>query len=213
MKLGIRKLILLIFGLLLCLGSTLAQDSLRRFDEQALRERQAREAYRYGQEPTPEAETGNMSLDGETLQGWKWAMYTLVAGLLITLVILILRRTLSGPGTPTGVQAEQSAEAPEDLRSFDIQTPLEAAEADQNYRLALRLRFLKVLQTLTQQGGIDWQPHKTNHDYLDELPPAQRRAFADLVRPYEFVWYGEFPLSAEQYQRLTRQFEAFPGRG
>lgn len=210
MKLRLRRLILSICGGLLCLSSLLAQDSLRQFDEQALHQRQANEAYRYGPEPLPEAEGGDISLEGGALQGWKWAMYILVAGLLITLAVLILRRTLASQGTPTGISTEQSVEAPEDLRSFDVQIPLKRAEAEQNYRLALRLRFLQVLQGLTRQGKIDWQPHKTNHDYLDELPPAQRQAFAALMRPYEFVWYGEFPLSAEQYQRLTRQFEAFP---
>lgn len=211
MKLCLRSLVLLIFGWLLCVGSTLAQDSLRPFDKQALRERQAREAYRYGPEPRPEAQEDNISLDGSTLQGWKWAMYLLVIGLLMALVLLILRRTLAGRGTPIGSQAEQAVDTLEDLRSLDVQTALKTAEAEQNYRLALRLRFLHVLQGLARQGRIGWQPHKTNHDYLDELPPAQRQAFAALMRPYEYVWYGEFPLSAEQYQRLARQCEAFPG--
>ena len=112
-------------------------------------------------------------------------------------------------------------EGQENIHELDFNQTIAQAEAAGNRRLALRLGYLQLLKQLTDRDFIAWQPDKTNHDYLRELAaryPTARPAFAELTRQFEYVWYGELPLTATGYrtareaqQQLARQLrEARP---
>ena len=64
--------------------------------------------------------------------------------------------------------------AAENIHEVDFATRLAEAEAAGNCRLAVRLGYLQLLKQLTDRGLIHWQPDKTNHAYLAELPPPAR---------------------------------------
>nr|WP_233454750.1 DUF4129 domain-containing protein [Hymenobacter negativus] len=68
-----------------------------------------------------------------------------------------------------------------------------------------------MLKTLSDRGLINWQPDKTNHAYLAELPPtgAIRDDFREITRQFEFVWYGELALSEPLYERVRAGQRAF----
>ncbi|NVO29846.1 DUF4129 domain-containing protein [Hymenobacter lapidiphilus] len=98
----------------------------------------------------------------------------------------------------------------EDIRGIDFGAELARAEQAGNYRLALRLGYLHTLRHLTDQALIQWQPDKTNHDYLRELAGTRQAAgFRTLTRQFEYVWYGELPLSPRQYPELREQQQSF----
>lgn len=102
----------------------------------------------------------------------------------------------------------------EDLHGLDLAPMLAEAEQRGSYRLAVRLGYLLVLRQLSDQGLIRWQPDKTNHDYLYELPSGPLPdAFRELTRQFEYVWYGEQDdLSAADYERVRTTRLAFQGR-
>ncbi|GAB2768189.1 hypothetical protein GCM10027175_01250 [Hymenobacter latericoloratus] len=102
----------------------------------------------------------------------------------------------------------------EDLHALDLETQLTEAEQQRNYRLAVRLGYLSVLRQLSDKGLIRWQPDKTNHDYLYELPTGPLpEAFRELTRQFEYVWYGEQDdLTAEDYERVRTTRQAFQRR-
>lgn len=102
----------------------------------------------------------------------------------------------------------------EDLHALDLETQLAAAEQQRNYRLAVRLGYLSVLRQLSEKGLIRWQPDKTNHDYLYELPAGPLpEAFRELTRQFEYVWYGEQDdLTGEDYERVRTTRQAFQRR-
>ncbi|RPD50344.1 DUF4129 domain-containing protein [Hymenobacter sediminis] len=107
----------------------------------------------------------------------------------------------------------------EDLHALDLEAELASAEQQHNYRLAVRLGYLSVLRQLSDKGLIRWQPDKTNHDYLYELPAgALPEAFRELTRQFEYVWYGEQDdLTTADYERartarLDFQRRLTPGR-
>ena len=100
--------------------------------------------------------------------------------------------------------------ADEDLHTTDFDRLVEEAVAAGQYRRAVRLLYLKTLQTLADDGLIAWQRDKTNHAYVEELRrPALRPAFARLTDLFEFVWYGDFPVDAALYARMQQHFAAF----
>ena len=141
----------------------------------------------------------------------------LVYGVLKFLQVDLTRMFGRAPrGLPLGYEEGQ-----ENIHELDFDQTIAQAEAAGNRRLALRLGYLQLLKQLTDRDFIAWQPDKTNHDYLRELAaryPAARPAFAELTRQFEYVWYGELPLTAAGYrtareaqQQLARQLrEARP---
>lgn len=101
----------------------------------------------------------------------------------------------------------------EDIESVDLDALLDAALGDRRYRDAARYQYLRALQTLTEQGLIDWDKHKTNRDYLAEVRRADRPGlsgpFADITRLFEWIWYGEFSVDEHRFALVRARFELF----
>ena len=87
-----------------------------------------------------------------------------------------------------------------------IQQALEA----RNYRLAVRLYYLKTLKQLTDKNHIQWQPTKTNRSYVFELINSPLQAdFEDITQQFEYVWYGDFSVSEQNFEEIQTQFQTF----
>ncbi len=98
----------------------------------------------------------------------------------------------------------------EDIHAINFQEAIEEASRQQNYRLAVRLLYLRTLKTLTDQELISWQINKTNRTYVYEITePSIRSRFEQLTSSFEYVWYGDFPINQEQYQAVKQEFDSF----
>lgn len=133
---------------------------------------------------------------------WEYGWYAAIVAVLVFAVLKLLKVDLTGAfgrsarraGLPYDVLAE-------DIHGVDFPARLAEAEAAGNYRLAVRLGYLEALKHLSDQGLLHWEPNKTNHAYLYELPAGPlREAFRVATRQFEYVWYGELSLTAAQYQ-------------
>ncbi len=102
------------------------------------------------------------------------------------------------------------SETLENIHEINFDTDIDAAIAQQNYRLAVRLLYLKALKQLSDAGQIHWKLDKTNTAYIDELTnPNQREAFTVLTRQFEFIWYGEFTINSEAFRNIKTLFANF----
>jgi hypothetical protein len=98
----------------------------------------------------------------------------------------------------------------ENIHEIDFDTELENVLAQHNYRLAIRLLYLKCLKQLNDASLINWQLNKTNSAYISELQNNERRnEFSRLTRQFEYVWYGEFAVDAQVYQNINALFVNF----
>ena len=105
------------------------------------------------------------------------------------------------------VSAIEGEIAVEDLENTDIQSLIQQAEKEGNYRLAIRLYNLLVLQTLSLKSLIQLEEDKTNEEYYREI--AQKdfgKAFAYTSYLYSYVWYGKFNLDSGQYNKAKINF-------
>lgn len=99
------------------------------------------------------------------------------------------------------------SEIDDDISKADINTMIEMAKKDENYRLAVRLLFLKLLQIFDNKKLIIWKQYKTNADYLYELEnSAYIENFKQLKYIYEYIWYGDFLLSKKLYLTIEDDF-------
>jgi hypothetical protein len=102
------------------------------------------------------------------------------------------------------------SESLENIHEINFDTEIEKAIAQHNYRLAVRLLYLKCLKQLSDQNLILWQIDKTNETYLYELTdPEQKRTFGLLTRQFEYVWYGNFFIDGEAFTNINLLFQNF----
>lgn len=98
----------------------------------------------------------------------------------------------------------------EDIAGVDLASLLAEARADGDWRGALRLRYLLLLQTLAAAGAIGWARDKTNRTYAAEVRawdaahPGEpiAPAFAQATALFERVWYGGLAVSAPRFAAL-----------
>jgi len=99
------------------------------------------------------------------------------------------------------------------MQEEDIQALIAEALAAEDYRLAIRYQFILCLKLLKDREWIQWQPQKTNRDYVQELEnPELKALFQQVVRAYDYIWYGEFPLNQAGYQKILQEYQQLQKR-
>ncbi len=108
------------------------------------------------------------------------------------------------------VPEEESETMPEDIFSINYQKEIDKAAAAGNYRLAVRLMFLRLLKNMSEKDLINYKQSKTNFDYLTEVYNAPwYKQFFKVTRNYEFSWYGQFELSQDIFIAVKNDFIQF----
>ncbi len=134
--------------------------------------------------------------------------YLLVLGVLIFLVWLFIKIDITGSPllgrTPAQVVLNDEQEI---IENRDIQSLIDHALAEDNYRLAVRYYYLLVLQQLSQRHIIEWQAQKTNNEYVYEIKDdGLRTQFSKVTRIYDFIWYGSFVVDGDAFAKAQREF-------
>lgn len=95
------------------------------------------------------------------------------------------------------------------IKNEDIQQLINKALADKKFRLAIRYYYLYILQLLSERELIDWQQQKTNDDYMTELSESPfKNEFRKATTLYDYVWYGEFEIDQERFQKAENVFQS-----
>jgi hypothetical protein len=97
-----------------------------------------------------------------------------------------------------------------DISSDNLDDKINKAAGEKDYRSAIRYLYLKGLRLLNEKGWIRYHAQSTNHDYVYQL--SQNPVAGDfrfLTQVYDYVWYGEFAVNDEQYNRVQSDFKRF----
>jgi hypothetical protein len=111
--------------------------------------------------------------------------------------------------------ADISEKKPEEDKTeniFDIDYGKEIGNAvkSEDYRLATRLMFLRLLKDLSQKNIIQYKQERTNFDYLSQVYKTSYYSdFFRITRNYEYAWYGKFEVSADTFGIIKNEFENF----
>lgn len=96
----------------------------------------------------------------------------------------------------------------EDIFAINYQQEIDKACAAGNYRLAVRLQFLRMLKKMSERQVIRYTVDKTNFDYLMQLQGGKYyEDFFRITRDYEYSWYGQFPVTEEMYNLIRQDFD------
>lgn len=105
---------------------------------------------------------------------------------------------------------KSESEAPEDIFSINYQREIEKAIQVEDYRLATRLMFLRLLRNLSNRNLIQYRQGRTNLEYLAQLfPTSYYNDFFRITRNYEYAWYGKFDVSRDAFKTIRGDFENF----
>jgi hypothetical protein len=152
----------------------------------------------------------NDAFDGKRGPFFKYLIIVLVIAIVTFGIIKLLGvdlKLLAGKSKAITVPYEESLENIHDI-NFDDQ--IEMAMANANYRLVVRLLYLKTLKNLTDKQLIFWQPEKTNQAYVLELKNEQDQLeFSKLTNQFEYIWYGEFHIEKEAFDVIQQSFSQF----
>ncbi len=144
---------------------------------------------------------------GEAL---KWILIVVGILLIIGFIVYLVQdgSFRQGKKIKVDISEEKLNWIEENLPEADVVSPLESAIDAQEYRKAIRLYFLLIVQRLSQAGAINWQKEKTNRTYILETYNKDfHQDFKTCVRIYERVWYGERTVSEEEFWKIEPIFK------
>jgi len=96
----------------------------------------------------------------------------------------------------------------DEIEDENLDEKVQAAIVAKDYRKAVRYLYFKSLRQLDQKGWIRYHAQATNYDYINQVsryPVAQDFNF--LTQVYEYVWYGGFDLTEEQFGIVHSNFQ------
>jgi hypothetical protein len=132
--------------------------------------------------------------------------------LAICFILFILYRLFLTQGVfrrETRTKKPDMPEVEEEIISgeTDFDAMIRQAIQQNNYRQAVRYQYLKTLHKLAGKNFIELAPDKTNYQYVREIKNVDLQSgFAGLTLNYEYVWYGEFEIDRNIYQKLEPGF-------
>lgn len=95
----------------------------------------------------------------------------------------------------------------EDISSNDFDSLIQRAKDNGDFRLVLRLMFLKSLQLLDIKKVIIYEKNKTNYEYSFEIKKqGLKNDFIKVSDSFSWIWYGNKSIDENTYDRLNPDF-------
>lgn len=151
-----------------------------------------------------------ITLSPQVLQIIEYFIYFLLVILAIYLIVKVLiNESFNSIFQKKAKAINDISLTEEHIESIDINTLLNTALIDKNYRLAIRYQFLLTLQKLSENGIVEWHFDKTNSEYLSEIKqPQLQNGFKKITYLYDYIWYGEQPIDKIKYSKSILDFES-----
>lgn len=140
----------------------------------------------------------------------KYLLIVIVVALVVFAVIKLIGLDMKIFATKSRAVDVPYDESMENIHEINFNEEIDKAIANRNYRLAVRLLYLRSLKLLNDRELINWQPEKTNQVYIEELTdPERKQQFSVLTLQFEYIWYGDFAIDKDSFNGLKVNFERF----
>lgn len=155
-----------------------------------------------------------IDIDFIDYQTMEYIVYGLLAiGALYLFIKFLLQSPMSSVFKTEEKTIDNFGYIEEDIQQVDFENLIKTALKENNYRLATRYLYLKSLKNLTNKNIIDWHYDKTNSDYLNEISDdGIKQLFKRISYIYDYVWYGEFAIDEQAFNRNQDDFSTLNKR-
>jgi hypothetical protein len=131
----------------------------------------------------------------------------IIGGFIAFLIIFLANSNVNLFRKNKLMQVQESNPETDDIFAIQYDSEIEKAVNAGNYRLAVRLMFLRTLRTLSDKSIIQYEQDRTNLDYLLQVRHASwYQLFFRITRNYEYVWYGKFEIDREKFEHIKTDF-------
>lgn len=97
-----------------------------------------------------------------------------------------------------------------DITATDLDERIAQTVTAGDHRMAVRYMYLKALQLLSEKQWIRYHADGTNYEYVNQMSGRKlANEFGFLTRVYDYVWYGEFAITGEQFETVHKNFSHF----
>lgn len=155
----------------------------------------------------------NFSDDTVSMQFVEILIKVLAVLLLIFVIYLIVKSIMNGEGQWIfGKSSDKKVinyeEIEKNIHLIDFEKLIKDTLKSGEKRLSIRYYYLWLLKKMAEKNIIEWDVEKTNTDYLYEIKnPAFKSKFEYVSYLYDYIWYGEFDLDEETFQKAKTAFE------
>ena len=159
---------------------------------------------------TPDIDPPDVDINPPTLpmSFWKVLLFIIIATIVLVVVYLLVKNRK--PSVQKVLVDVEDDWNPEVVTKTELEVRLEAAMEKDNYRECVRIYFTFILKELIRKSWIQWKREKTNYRYLLEMQQKPNvAAFAECIRIYDLVWYGEYAIDEEVFGLLKPTLEAY----
>jgi hypothetical protein len=136
----------------------------------------------------------------------------IILGVILVLIIyrIIVVNNLYMTGASRRRKEEEIEGEVSEIEDTNLDQKIQAAVQAKQFRPAIRLMYIKALRSLNDKGWIRYHAQSTNYDYMNQVQPyGVGSEFRFMTHVYEYVWYGEFPLSEDQFGKVYQNFQQF----
>lgn len=230
---------ILLFLFLLAFGSTQAQEEPLELKEveqapppkMSLKDwQEATENMNYGtreeqkeeeeeEEQTPQEDSSEFDLDPPF--DWSFGLNKTLASIILGVIILVIvvlivflfvkqmRNNDIKVKPITDENLYTLEEIEENLPETDLERYLRLALQSNDFKAAVRIYYLAIIQGLSKANHLEWHREKTNYDYLMELTGSEFfTTFSKLTLTFEVVWYGDAEVTAQAFQTIEPTFKS-----
>lgn len=151
------------------------------------------------------------SKNATTILGY--TVNTIAVILILLVIFLIVKAILNKEGTWIfGSKSDKNLirydEIEKNLHLVDFEKLIKDSINSGENRLSIRYYYLFLLKKMSEKQLIEWDVEKTNSDYIYEIKSPQLKAnFEYLSYLYNYIWYGEFELSLQEFEKAKKAFD------
>ncbi|MDH3709609.1 MAG: DUF4129 domain-containing protein [Cyclobacteriaceae bacterium] len=137
-------------------------------------------------------------------------MWLVIIGLAVFIVYLIAKQFYRPQNVKIGTKEYNFtlSSITEEIPRSHLEELLAKALRDQDFRTAIRIYYLMIIQGLNEQQLIRWKRDKTNGDYVREMNGKPHyQDFRQLTTTFDRIWYGGLEVNASNYGHLSPKFQ------
>ncbi len=139
----------------------------------------------------------------------QWIIFIFISGILLYGIYQLARENNLKWLSRLDRQSESGNELPTE-RVIDYENLVLKCQLEGNYRLAVRYLYLGLIQAVREKGMIQIRDSSTNADMVRAFtthPGLDKFRF--LATAYENVYYGDFSLSLDLFNKIKNRFDDF----
>lgn len=184
----------------------------RRLPDNTIKALREDKAFWYANETFKKKEKKKKEVSFTAHAFFQTVLWFMIIGGFVTFLILYLYNSNAALFRKSTSIADEEIGGAEtsDIFTINYQKEIDKAIVVSNYRLAVRLMFLRLLRNLSDRNIIHYKQDSTNFDYMMQLRSTKLyHDFFRLARNYEYSWYGQFDIDKEKYSVIKTEFDNF----